>query len=136
MPQPFGATDHEFAGDEGLHPRPCEQRYSIAASTRRWFPSSRASKPSWRSSPRKIATSFSTPSAFVLPSLDRLIQASYELLGLQTYFMAIHTDFERAFIRAETVGLADFVASGGLKEARDRGLVRSEGKEYVVQDAT
>ena len=88
--------------------------------------------------------------------LDRLIQAGYHLLGLQTYFTAgeqevrawtihrgdtapkaaavIHTDFERGFIRAETVAYADFVAHGGWKGAREKGAVRSEGKEYVVQD--
>jgi hypothetical protein len=88
--------------------------------------------------------------------LDRLIRAGYHLLGLQTYFTAgeqevrawtihcgdtapvaagvIHTDFERGFIRAETVGYDDFVANGGWKGAREKGVVRSEGKEYVVQD--
>ena len=88
--------------------------------------------------------------------LDRLIRASYHLLGLQTYFTAgdpevrawtihqgdtapvaagvIHTDFERGFIRAETVSYDDFVASDGWKNARERGVVRSEGKEYVVHD--
>ena len=88
--------------------------------------------------------------------LDRLILASYELLGLQTYFTAgeqevrawtihkgdtapkaaavIHTDFERGFIRAETAGYDDFVRHAGWKGAREKGVVRSEGKEYVVQD--
>src|ERR1051326_7716439 len=88
--------------------------------------------------------------------LDRLISAGYHLLGLQTYFTAgepevragtihrgdtapvaagvIHTDFERGFIRAETVGYDDFVANGGWRGAREKGVVRSEGKEYVVQD--
>ena len=88
--------------------------------------------------------------------LDRLIRAGYHLMGLQTYFTAgeqevrawtihrgdaapaaagvIHTDFERGFIRAETVGYADFVANAGWKGAREKGVVRSEGKEYVVQD--
>jgi ribosome-binding ATPase len=88
--------------------------------------------------------------------LDRLIRAGYELLGLRTYFTAgeqevrawtihagdtapkaagvIHTDFERGFIRAETVSYDDFVANGGWKGAREKGVVRSEGKEYVVQD--
>jgi GTP-binding protein YchF len=88
--------------------------------------------------------------------LDRLIRAGYELLGLQTYFTAgeqevrawtihkgdtapvaagvIHTDFERGFIRAETASYDDFVANGGWKGAREKGVVRSEGKEYVVQD--
>ena len=46
----------------------------------------------------------------------------------------IHTDFEQGFIRAETVGYDDFVAYGGWKGAREKGLARAEGKEYVVQD--
>ena len=46
----------------------------------------------------------------------------------------IHTDFERGFIRAETVSYADFVAHDGWKGAREKGVVRAEGKEYVVQD--
>jgi hypothetical protein len=88
--------------------------------------------------------------------LDRLIRAGYHLLGLQTYFTAgekevrawtihrgdtapkaaavIHTDFERGFIRSETVSYADFVANDGWKGAREKGVVRSEGKEYVVAD--
>ncbi len=88
--------------------------------------------------------------------LDRLVRAGYRLLGLHTFFTAgekevrawtvpvgatapqaagtIHSDFERGFIRAETVGYADFVRCGSMKEARDGGLVRSEGKDYVVRD--
>jgi len=88
--------------------------------------------------------------------LDRLAHAAYRLLGLRSYFTAgekevrawtihegdkapaaagvIHTDFERGFIRAETVAYDDFVRVGGWKPAREQGLVRSEGKEYVVQD--
>jgi GTP-binding protein YchF len=88
--------------------------------------------------------------------LDRLAHAAYHLLGLRSYFTAgekevrawtihagdrapaaagvIHTDFERGFIRAETVACEDFVRAGGWKGAREQGLVRSEGKEYEVQD--
>ena len=88
--------------------------------------------------------------------LDRLIRAGYHLLGLQTYFTAgekevrawtihrgdtapkaagvIHTDFERGFIRAETVRYPEFVANGGWKGAREKGVVRSEGREYIVDD--
>jgi ribosome-binding ATPase YchF (GTP1/OBG family) len=88
--------------------------------------------------------------------LDRLARAAYQLLGLHSYFTAtekevrawtihegdkapaaagvIHTDFEKGFIRAETVSFEDFVAANGWKGARDRGLVRSEGKDYVVRD--
>lgn len=88
--------------------------------------------------------------------LDQLIKASYSLLGLATYFTAgeqevrawtfrmgtkapqaagiIHTDFERGFIRAETVSYDDLVAAGTMQQARENGKVRLEGKEYIVQD--
>ena len=88
--------------------------------------------------------------------LDRLAHAAYHLLGLQSYFTAgekevrawtihqgdkapaaagvIHSDFEKGFIRAETVAFDDFVRVGGWKPAREQGLSRAEGKEYVVQD--
>ena len=88
--------------------------------------------------------------------LDRLIIAGYSLLGLQTYFTAgekevrawtinigdtapvaagkIHGDFEKGFIRAETVAFNDFLEYGGEKGAKDAGKLRSEGKEYVVKD--
>jgi GTP-binding protein YchF len=90
------------------------------------------------------------------PGLNKLIRAGYRLLGLQVYFTAgekevraweipvgakapeaagvIHSDFERGFIRAETVSFADFDRLGTVKAAREQGLMRSEGKEYVVQD--
>ena len=90
------------------------------------------------------------------PGLDRLIRAGYDLLGLQTYFTAgvkevrawtihkgdtapqaagvIHTDFERGFIRAQTIGFEDFVACEGEQGAKEAGKMRSEGKEYVVHD--
>jgi hypothetical protein len=88
--------------------------------------------------------------------LDRLAHAAYHLLGLQSYFTAgekevrawtvrrgdkaptaageIHSDFEKGFIRAETVAYDDFVRVGGWKAAREQGLSRAEGKDYVVQD--
>ena len=90
------------------------------------------------------------------PGLDRLIHAGYKLLGLRTYFTAgeqevrawtihvgntaydaagvIHSDFQKGFIRAETVSYADFTRLGSWKAAREQGQVRSEGREYVVQD--
>jgi len=90
------------------------------------------------------------------PGLNRLIREAYDLLGLQTYFTAgpkearawtipkgatapqaagvIHTDFEKGFIRAETISYQDYVTLGGEARARDAGKLRSEGKEYVVQD--
>ena len=88
--------------------------------------------------------------------LDRLIKASYSLLGLISYLTAgpkevrawtitkgtkapgaagkIHSDFERGFIRAEIVSFDDLVACGSMNAAKEKGLVRSEGKEYVIND--
>lgn len=90
------------------------------------------------------------------PGLDRLIRAAFGLLGLQTYFTAgvkevrawtvpvgatapqaagvIHTDFERGFIRAQTIAFADYIAFKGEQGAKDAGRMRAEGKEYVVKD--
>ena len=88
--------------------------------------------------------------------LSKIIKAGYALLGLQTYFTAgpkevhawtfikgskapecagiIHTDFERGFIRAETISFDDYISYGGEQGAKNNGKMRSEGKEYVVQD--
>jgi GTP-binding protein YchF len=88
--------------------------------------------------------------------LKSLIQATYELLGLRTYLTTgpqetrawtilsgmkapqaagvIHTDFERGFIRAETVSYQDLIDCGSMQAAKEKGLVRSEGKDYVVQE--
>ena len=90
------------------------------------------------------------------PGLDRLIRAGYKLLGLQTYFTAgvkevrawtihvgdtapqaagvIHTDFERGFIRAQTIAFDDFIQFKGETGAKEAGKMRAEGKEYVVKD--
>ena len=90
------------------------------------------------------------------PGLDRLIHAAYRLLGLQTYFTAgpkevrawtvrvgatapqaaaaIHTDFEKGFIRAETIAYVDFIARNGEQGAKEAGKMRLEGKDYVVRD--
>ncbi|MEI8361711.1 MAG: redox-regulated ATPase YchF [Betaproteobacteria bacterium] len=90
------------------------------------------------------------------PGLDRVIRATYDLLGLQTYFTAgvqevrawtikkgstapqaagvIHTDFERGFIRAEVIAYAEFVKNKGEQGSKEAGKMRLEGKEYIVQD--
>jgi GTP-binding protein YchF len=90
------------------------------------------------------------------PGLNRLIRAAFKLLGLQTYFTAgekevrawtvaigatgpqaagvIHTDFERGFIRAQTIAFDDYIAYKGEQGAKDAGKMRSEGKEYIVKD--
>lgn len=90
------------------------------------------------------------------PGLNRLVRTGYELLGLQTYFTArvievrawtinkgdtapqaagvIHTDFERGFIRAQTISFDDYIECGGEAGAKEKGKQRIEGKTYVVQD--
>ena len=90
------------------------------------------------------------------PGLNRLIRAAFKLLGLQTYFTAgvkevrawtihigdtapqaagvIHGDFERGFIRAQTIAFEDYIALKGEQGAKDAGKMRSEGKEYIVKD--
>lgn len=90
------------------------------------------------------------------PGVNRLIHACYSILGLVTYFTAgvkevrawtirrgtkgpqaaavIHTDFEKNFIRAKTVAFDDFIRLGGWKGAQEAGVMRQEGKEYIVQD--
>jgi ribosome-binding ATPase len=92
----------------------------------------------------------------VEPGLDRVIRAAFTLLGLQTYFTAgpkevrawtvrvgatapqaagvIHTDFERGFIRSETIAFDDYVACKGEAGAKEKGKMRLEGKDYVVHD--
>ena len=90
------------------------------------------------------------------PGLNRLIHSGYKLLGLQTYFTVgpkearawtirkgwtapqaagvIHGDFEKGFIRAETIAYDDFIACGGETPAKEAGKMRAEGKEYIVQE--
>lgn len=90
------------------------------------------------------------------PGLNRLIRSSFKMLNLQTYFTAgvkevrawtipigatapqsagvIHTDFERGFIRAQVIGYDDFVLYGGEQRAKEAGKMRSEGRDYIVQD--
>jgi ribosome-binding ATPase YchF (GTP1/OBG family) len=90
------------------------------------------------------------------PGLHRFIRAAYQLLGLQTYFTAgvkevrawtihkgdsgpqaagvIHSDFERGYIRAQTIAFDDFIQFNGEQGAKDAGKMRSEGKDYVVKD--
>jgi ribosome-binding ATPase YchF (GTP1/OBG family) len=90
------------------------------------------------------------------PGLNRMIREAFKLLGLQSYFTCgpketrawtipvgatapqsagvIHTDFEKGFIRAETIAFDDYIKFNGEAGARDAGKLRQEGKEYVVQD--
>ena len=90
------------------------------------------------------------------PGLNRVIRGGYDLLGLQTFFTAgpnevrawttkinatapkaaaeIHTDFERGFIRAEVISYQDFISKEGEQGAKEAGLLRLEGKEYIVKE--
>ncbi|MGK2945992.1 MAG: redox-regulated ATPase YchF, partial [Desulfuromonadales bacterium] len=106
--------------------------------------------------PEEEKSEFLNELGFDESGLDRMIHAGYRLLGLITYFTAgvkevrawtvsrgarapqaagvIHTDFEKGFIRAEVIGYEDFVAAKGESKAKEKGLMRLEGKEYVVKD--
>ncbi len=144
-----------------LRPRPATRSRARSRRGRRRKARPRSSSPP-RSNPRSrccratSATNISPPSASRKPGLDRLIRAGYALLDLVTFFTAgpkearawtvtrgtkapqaagvIHTDFERGFIRAETIAYDDYVACGGEAGARDAGKMRLEGKDYVVPD--
>jgi GTP-binding protein YchF len=149
-------TDAELAGDEG--PFLTALRAAVAASGEQAqiVPFSAKIEAELAELPAEERSEFLSSLGIESAGLDRLIRAGYHLLGLQTYFTAgeqevrawtihrgdtapvaagvIHTDFERAFIRAETASFADFVAHGGWKGVKEKGAMRSEGKEYVVQD--
>lgn len=106
--------------------------------------------------PEPERAEFLAGSGIVEPGLDRIVHAGYHLLGLATFFTSgdnecrawtfhrgwtapecageVHSDMQRGFIRAETIGWEDFVRLGGYKRARELGLVRSEGRDYLVQD--
>ena len=114
------------------------------------------SRPSWPSSRRPERKAYLAELGLKEPGLNRLIHEGYKLLGLITYFTAgpkearawtvpqgtrapqaagvIHTDFEKGFIRAETIAYDDYVALDGEAGARDAGKLRLEGKDYVVKD--
>lgn len=106
--------------------------------------------------PPEDAKEFLSSYGIAEPGLNRIIRQSYQLLGLQSFFTVgedevrawttpvganaveaagvIHTDLARGFIRAEVIGYADMISAGGLPAARQHGLLRLEGKEYLVKD--
>lgn len=149
-------TDHELAGDEGPHLKALREAIAKSGEHAQVVPFSARIEAELAELPPEERRDFLESLGLHSAGLDRLIQAGYELLDLQTYFTAgeqevrawtihrgdnaptaagvIHTDFERGFIRAETIGYDDFVAANGMKGAKDKGLVRSEGKDYVVRD--
>jgi GTP-binding protein YchF len=149
-------TEHELAGDEGKHVRAL--RAAVASSHEPAEVVSFSAKIESELAELSVAerAEFLRSLGIQSAGLERVIHAGYHLLGLQTYFTAgeqevrawtihagdtaptaagaIHTDFERGFIRAETVSYEDFAANEGWKGARESGVVRAEGKEYVVKD--
>jgi len=149
-------TESELAGAEGTHVSALRGAIAAAGEHAEVVPFSARIEAELAELPPADRGEFLATLGLTSAGLERVIRAGYHLLGLQTYFTAgepevrawtvhrgdtapvaagvIHSDFERGFIRAETVSYKDFVASGGWKGARERGAVRAEGKEYVVQD--
>ncbi len=149
-------TESELHGDEGAHVTALRAAIAASAEDAEVVPFSAKIEAELGELPAEERKEFLASLGLESAGLDRLIRAGYHLLGLQTYFTAgeqevrawtihqgdtapkaaavIHTDFERGFIRAETVAFDDFVRLRGWKEAREKGAVRSEGKEYVVKD--
>ena len=147
-------TEAELAGDEGKFLTAL--RAAVAGEHAEIVPFSAKIEAELAELSVEERAEFLTSLGIESAGLDRLIRAGYHLMGLQTYFTAgeqevrawtihkgdtapqaagvIHTDFERGFIRGETVAYNDFVSLGGWKGAKEKGVVRSEGKEYVVQD--
>ncbi len=149
-------SDSELAGEEGPHLRALREAVKKSGEQADVVPFSAKIEAELAELPPEDRADFLSSLGLESAGLDRLIRAGYKLLGLETYFTAgeqevrawtihrgdtapkaaavIHTDFERGFIRAETVSYDSFVGNEGWKGAREKGAVRSEGKEYVVQD--
>jgi GTP-binding protein YchF len=149
-------TDAELSGEEGEYLRALRAIVAKTGERAEVVPFSAKIEAELAELPAADRAGFLESLGLESAGLDRLIRAGYHLLGLQTYFTAgeqevrawtihrgdtapvaagvIHTDFERGFIRAETVSYEDFVSNGGWKGAREKGVVRSEGKDYVVND--
>src|SRR5512132_764120 len=149
-------TDAELTGQEGPHVRALRAAIAASGEHAEVVTFSAKIEAELAELPPDDRPDFLASLGIESAGLDRLIRAGYHLLGLQTYFTAgeqevrawtihtgdtapkaaavIHTDFEKGFIRAETVSYADFIANGGWKGAREKGALRSEGKEYVVRD--
>lgn len=149
-------SDEELAGEEGKHLKALRAAIATSAEEAQVVPFSAKIEAELAELPPEDRAEFLSSLGIDSAGLDRLIRAGYHLLGLATYFTAgeqevrawtihrgdtapraaavIHTDFEKGFIRAETVSYDDFVSAPGWKAAREKGSVRSEGKEYVVKD--
>lgn len=149
-------TEQELSGNEGKHLRALREAVAQSHEPAEIVPFSAKIEAELSELSGAERSEFLHSLGIESAGLDRLIRAGYHLLGLQTFFTAgeqevrawtihqgdtapraagaIHTDFERGFIRAETVGYQEFSANDGWKIAREKGVVRAEGKEYVVKD--
>src|SRR3982751_2873802 len=149
-------TDAELAGEEGPHLKALRAAVASSGEQAEVVPFSAKIESELAELPPEDRKDFLASLGLESAGLDRLIRAGFHLLGLQTYFTAgeqevrawtihrgdtapqaagvIHTDFERGFIKAETASYADFVSNGGWKGVKEKGLMRQEGKDYVVQD--
>ena len=149
-------TDAELSGEEGVHVKALRAAIASSGEPAEVVPFSAKIESELAELPPEDRNDFLASLGLESAGLDRLIRAGFHLLGLQTYFTAgeqevrawtihrgdtapqaagvIHTDFERGFIKAETASYADFVANGGWKGVKEKGVMRQEGKEYVVQD--
>jgi len=149
-------SDSELTGEEGAPLKALREAVKKSGERAQVVPFSAKIEAELAELPAEERGDFLESLGLKSAGLDRLIVAGYELLGLRTYFTAgeqevrawtihagdtapkaagvIHTDFERGFIRAETVSYDEFVGTGGWKGGKEKGVVRSEGKEYVVAD--
>ena len=149
-------TEQELSGEEGKHVRALREAVGKSHETAEIVPFSAKIEAELSELSGEEREEFLHSLGIASAGLDRLIRAGYHLLGLQTFFTAgeqevrawtihqgdtapkaagtIHTDFERGFIRAETVSFEEFGAHEGWKGAREKGVVRAEGKEYLVKD--
>jgi GTP-binding protein YchF len=149
-------TDAELSGEEGPHLEALRAAVAASGEQAELVPFSAKIESELAELPPEDRKDFLSSLGLESAGLDRLIRAGFHLLGLQTYFTAgeqevrawtihrgdtapqaagvIHTDFERGFIKAETSSFADFMANGGWKGVKEKGVMRAEGKEYVVQD--
>jgi hypothetical protein len=149
-------SDEELTGEEGAPLKALREAVKKSGERAQVVPFSAKIEAELAELPAEERGDFLESLGLTSAGLDRLIRAGYELLGLRTYFTAgeqevrawtihagdtapkaagvIHTDFERGFIRAETMSYDAFVGMGGWKGGKEKGVVRSEGKEYVVAD--
>ena len=149
-------TDAELSGEEGPHLKALRAAVAASGEQAQVVPFSARIESELAELPPEDRAEFLASLGLESAGLDRLIRAGFELLGLQTYFTAgeqevrawtihrgdtapqaagvIHSDFERGFIKAETAGYDDFVRNGGWKGVKEKGVMRQEGKEYVVRD--